>query len=316
MFVYDRPHPDGSGNTAHMFIFNFDDLLGRTFLLPMDANGERKRATISEHVNIISQDQVSRGDQPRFKLKIDGDQLDDLISYNKLMEYLEDNADTQQLENVLYTFRCIKDHRGPYAPSDPEYIGSSYNILLEWETGEMTWEPLSNIIASDPYTSAVYAKKHDLLNTPGWKLLKRHARPARRFIRTHKKSRSQSIDKQSITKYKRGWEVPRDYAHALQLDIQNDNNKWKDALDLENEQIKEYQAFKDYVKVVYDKDKIRDAPKGHQKIRVHFVFDVKHCGKFKARLVADGHLTKEPMETVYSGVVSLRNLRLIIKVSS
>ena len=40
------------------------------------------------------------------------------------------------------------------------------------------------------------------------------------------------------------------------------------------------------------------------------VFDVKHCGKFKARLVADGHLTKEPMETVYSRVVSIRNLRL------
>ena len=38
-------------------------------------------------------------------------------------------------------------------------------------------------------------------------------------------------------------------------------------------------------------------------IRVHFVFDVKHCGKFKARLVADEHLTKEPNETVYSGVV-------------
>ena len=28
--------------------------------------------------------------------------------------------------------------------------------------------------------------------------------------------------------------------------------------------------------------------------------------------MADGHLTKEPMETVYSGVVSLRNLRLAL----
>ena len=37
---------------------------------------------------------------------------------------------------------------------------------------------------------------------------------------------------------------------------------------------------------------------------------IKHCGKFKARLVADGHLTKELNETDYSGVVSLRNLRL------
>ena len=124
-------------------------------------------------------------------------------------------------------------------------------------------------------------------------------------------SRNQNIDKPKHQENKKhGWEVPRDYAHALQLDIQNGNNKWKDAIDLEIEQIKEYQVFKDFGKAVYDKNKITNAPEGHQKIRVHFVFDVKHCGKFKARLVADGHLTKEPMETVYSGVVSIRNLRL------
>ena len=77
--------------------------------------------------------------------------------------------------------------------------------------------------------------------------------------------------------------------------IHNGNNKWKEAIDLEIEQIKEYQVFKDFGKAVYEKNKITNAPEGHQKIRVHFVFDVKHFGKFKARLVADGHLTKEPM---------------------
>ena len=92
--------------------------------------------------------------------------------------------------------------------------------------------------------------------------------------------------------------------------IYNGNNKWKEAIDLEIEQIKEYEVFNDFGKAVYEKNKITNAPEGHQKIRVHFVFDIKHCGKFKARLVADGHLTKEPMETVYSGVVSIRNLRL------
>ena len=35
-------------------------------------------------------------------------------------------------------------------------------------------------------------------------------------------------------------------------------------------------------------------------------------GRYKARLVADGHLTPEPIENIYSGVVSLRNLRLLI----
>ena len=46
-----------------------------------------------------------------------------------------------------------------------------------------------------------------------------------------------------------------------------------------------------------------------KKIRVHFVYAVKHDGRFKARLVADGHLTKEPVESIYSGVVSMRSLQ-------
>ena len=136
VFVYGRPHPDGSEDNPPMSIIHFDDLLGRTLLLPMDENGERKRATISDHVHTTNQDQASRENQLRFKLKIDGEQLDDLISYNQPMEYLEDNTDTGQLENGLYRFRCIEDHRGPYNPSDSEYIGSSYNLIIQWETGE------------------------------------------------------------------------------------------------------------------------------------------------------------------------------------
>ena len=235
--------PNGSDNPPPMSIINLDDLLGRTLLLPMDENGERKRATISEHVKDLCQQQVSREDQLRFKLKIDGDQLDDLISYNQLMEYLKDKTDTGPLEDGLYRFKCIKDHKGPYTSSDPEYNGSSYNLLIEWEPGEQTWEPLSNIIASDPYTCAVYAKEHNLLNTPGWKLLKRHAKTARRLIRTLKKSKHRQA--RVSRKYKHGWVVPRDYAHALHLDIHNGNNKWKEAIDLEIEQINEYQVFTD-----------------------------------------------------------------------
>ena len=60
--------PNGPDKPPPMSIINLDDLLGSIFLLPMDENGERKRATISEHVK----------DQVRFKLKIDRDQLDDL----------------------------------------------------------------------------------------------------------------------------------------------------------------------------------------------------------------------------------------------
>ena len=89
------------------------------------------------------------------------------------MEYLEDNFDTRQDEDGLYKFKSIKDHRGPYTSTDLEYLGSSYNLLIDWETGKLTWEPLSNSIADDSYSCAVYAKKFDLLNTQEWKEPKR-----------------------------------------------------------------------------------------------------------------------------------------------
>jgi len=40
-------------------------------------------------------------------------------------------------------------------------------------------------------------------------------------------------------------------------------------------------------------------------------FDVKHAGRHKARYVAGGHLTDVPVDSVYSGVVSLRGLRIV-----
>ena len=58
--------------------------------------------------------------------------------------------------------------------------------------------------------------------------------------------------------------------------------------------------------------KSKKPPKGYHRIKVHLVFSVKFDGRHKGRLVADGHLTPEPIENIYSGVVSLSNLRLVI----
>ena len=49
-----------------------------------------------------------------------------------------------------------------------------------------------------------------------------------------------------------------------------------------------------------------------KKIRVRLIFDLKHDGRHRARLVAGGHLTDEPDDSTYSGVVSLRGFRLLV----
>ena len=82
-------------------------------------------------------------------------------------------------------------------------------------------------------------------------------------------------------------------------------------MDLELTQIHEYKVFKDTGKAQFHNGKVITTD-GFQKIRVHFVYAVKHDGRFKARLVGDGHLTIEPVESIYSGVVSLRSLRMVV----
>ena len=41
--------------------------------------------------------------------------------------------------------------------------------MIEWETGEITAEPLSIIAVDDPVTCAIYAKQHNRLESNGWK---------------------------------------------------------------------------------------------------------------------------------------------------
>ena len=53
----------------------------------------------------------------------------------------------------------------------------------------------------------------------------------------------------------------------------------------------DYSKFKDL-------GKGSPGPEGYKKIRVHFVYNVKHNGRHKARLVAGGRLTDVPAESV------------------
>ena len=95
--------------------------------------------------------------------------------------------------------------------------------------------------------------------------------------------------------------------HAVELDKLHGNTNWQDANSEEHKKLLEYEVFIDKGKF-----RLRNVPPGYKKIRVHTVFDVKHDFRHRARVVADGHLTDVPTESVYSGVVSLRGMRACI----
>ena len=143
---------------------------------------------------------------------------------------------------------------------------------------------------------------NNLLDTPGWKSLKRIATREKLFKRMLKQAKLKS-QRRGI-RYKFGVRVPNNYKEAMKLDADNGSTYWQDAIKLELSQILGYDTFKDIGMGA-------KAPTGFQRINVHFVFDVKATLQRKARLVAGGHMTDPPKDSVYSGVVSLRSLRLI-----
>ena len=99
--------------------------------------------------------------------------------------------------------------------------------------------------------------------------------------------------------------MPRDTHEARYLERKESHTRQTDAEREEIAQHNDYKAFTDlghYAKV----------PQGYQKICCQFVYDVKHDGCHKARLVAGGHLTPPDKDQAYSEVVSLQAMRLAI----
>jgi hypothetical protein len=229
----------------------------------------------------------------------DTNKREELLTYQQILDHI--NRDME--DDRMWKFRAIVAHQGPLTSDHPDYKGSSYNIEIEWENGERTFEPLNVIAVDDPVTCALYAKDHDLLDKPGWKRFSRIARRQQKLIRMANQTKIKSF--RSAPRYMYGIEIPRDYQDAVRLDKQNGNTKWQDCTKLEMDQLNDYKTFRDI-------GHNAPVPKGYKRIRVHLVYAVKHDGRHKARLVADGHLTDVPVDSVYSGVVSLKGLRSMI----
>ena len=68
-----------------------------------------------------------------------------------------------------------------------------------------------------------------------------------------------------------GYEVPRNYKHAEELDVQNGDTRWQDTTALEMKQIMEYETFHSLGLATRTQ-----IPPGYKKIRVHLVLVQQH----------------------------------------
>jgi hypothetical protein len=83
--------------------------------------------------------------------------VEHIVDYVTLCDIIEAQAATveEAPTDVIYTLTSILAHQGLLTVKDTWYKGSSWNILIEWDGRETTWEPLNLIAKSDPISVAL-----------------------------------------------------------------------------------------------------------------------------------------------------------------
>ena len=143
-------HSDGNNDQESQSTnFAIDDLIGRTFLLPPQEDGQRFHARI---VGLLEDQQNELERDParvKFQTSVNDGQFEELLSFAEIADHINDAENNDP--DHLWKFKRIVSHEGPLRPGDPNYNGGAWNVNVEWENGEVTAEPLFVIGADSPF---------------------------------------------------------------------------------------------------------------------------------------------------------------------
>ena len=149
-----------------------DSYVGRSFLTQPTSEGERFRAKVKQKIVEVASDQEKESpSNTKFLVSVDRPDIpDEVRAYGELLEiFSKQDEEDHEPDAAVWKFKDIVAHQGPIQKGHKDWKGSSYNVMVEWETGEKTNEPLNAIDRDDPVTCSIYAKRNGLLEKPGWK---------------------------------------------------------------------------------------------------------------------------------------------------
>ena len=219
--------------SLHLPKFSPEELIGKTFVRQLE-DGKTYRAQIIQ--KILDHD-AENHQKIKFLVKLGDGDFDEIITYNTLSSIIEEQQDNKDNNtDAVWIFKGIKSHHGPLLSNHPDYKGSSYNLLVEWEDGSETLEPLDTSIKDDPISVADYAHENNLLNTTGWKRLKHIATNKNRLRKMAIQANVSSTSKKGPV-YNFGILVPRNVKQAFEYDAKNGNTLWQDAMTKEIDNI-------------------------------------------------------------------------------
>jgi len=116
-------------------------------------------------------------------VNVGNDQAEEIYSYTNLLDFLNQESLDEETGEQFFWFKDIIAHQGPSKPSDQACKGSMWNVMVAWEDGSETYEPLHLISKDSLVIIAQYGKEHNLLDKPGWKHFKRLTNHDQKMIR-------------------------------------------------------------------------------------------------------------------------------------
>ena len=164
------------------------DLIGRTFLTEQE-DRQKHRARIVAAIEDHNANVENNLDRVKFICSVNDDKYEEIMTYNEIMNHIE----LSEEDAIVWRFKRIVGHEGPLSKDHAMWKGSTYNVRIEWENGEITDEPMTTIAADDPITCAIYAKDNGLLDTPGWKRFKSIARRQKAHVPDGKSGQAQVV---------------------------------------------------------------------------------------------------------------------------
>ena len=170
--------------------------------------------------------------------------MDEIIDHRK-------NGDEISENDAWYTTKSGTKRRKPTT--------KGWELLISWKDGTSSWARLADMKESFPVEVADYAKDNQIIGEPAF------AWWCHKVLRRRKRLISGAKTKYWLKTHKYGIRLPKSIKEALQIDRETGTDMWAKAIAKEMKN----------VIVTFEFTEEDVVPRGHQKITVHTVFDVK-----------------------------------------
>jgi hypothetical protein len=297
-----------------------DQYLGMELALPRGDDGQMMHARVTKRLKDNEGIPVGKAndnpllDSRKYEIEYADGNIEELtanIIAENLIAQVDEEGRRQMMLDEIIDHRVNEDaipksqgtYVNPYGVRRQKQTTRGWEVLIQWKDGSTDWIALKDFKESYPVELALYATDRDIQDEPAFAWWVPYVLKKQKRILQKVKSKYWSRT------HKYGIRVPKNIKEAIEIDRENGNTLWMDAIRQEMANVRI--AFEEF-------DGDPQSLVGYIQITGHLVFDVKLGENFrrKARYCADGHKTGAPASVTYSTVVSRDSVRILLTIAA